>query len=221
VFLEEGKDGTIMYGPIKLASGGRAALAKLAPKFKELCRARVEVSLGRERVIEEILDQIERDLAVSDPANLASFLDEVSIELHRLWLTADELEMSPFRGGLRILSGINSWRQSLQRPLLQRAHPFKVSRPSETLEWLLGSYLLHFGDKDSLRLKQGMIERTEDPKSTQALQSGEKIVDAMPYSELGAEIIEGLERKRQRKPDELWLKLRSWLYAYEHFATRG
>jgi hypothetical protein len=208
VLLDQ-RNGSIMYGPDNAASGGMTGLAELAPKLKELCWARASDDLRRERVVEEMLDQIERDLAVSDPSNLTAFLDVVKNELARFWRTPHELEASLLKGGLRVLAGINSWRQSLKRPL-----PADKREPSETLAWLLGSYLLYFLHEPLLSTDLGVLNSADASETARTLFEDKKIgkkdvLDALPYSDAGVEIVQELEQ--QTNDPDFQTELRSWL----------
>jgi hypothetical protein len=198
--LLEKRGRAIMYGPDNAASGGPAGLAALAPKFRQLCWARTDSDLGRERVVDEMLDQIERDLAVSDPESLLDFFDVVKEELTNFWRTPDDLEVGLLKGGLKVLSGINSWRQSLKRERLERERLPDCPdghEPVETLAWLLGSYLLRFVPEAVLWTKWGPLSWADEPEAralaSQRQETRNEILDALPYSDVGIEIVKELQ----------------------------
>jgi FMN phosphatase YigB (HAD superfamily) len=202
--LLEPQGGVVFYGPIK------GELKPLAPKFKDLSWARTNETLQQERAVREMLDQIERDLAICDLASLSGLFSLVKNDLVVWWQEANERKSaglseepaaSLLNGALRILDGINLWRYLLRRPLLK-----KPDDVTETLEWTLGSFILSCLNVNSLDTSLGPLRWAED--SHPNLFDPGTILDALPFSQAGIAIVNALKNDQPlfaRKQVAIWL----------------
>jgi hypothetical protein len=187
-------------------------LEELAPKFKHLCWARTDETLRNERAVREILDHIERDLAVCEPASLSQLFRSVRDNMVVWWQEANERKAaglseepaaSLLRGALRILSGVNWWRYLLRRPLLEKS----AGNLTETLEWTLGSFILACLNVASLDTSLGPL-RWAEHASYPELFKPENILDAVPFSHEGIAIVSALERAEPQFADR---RVTRWL----------
>jgi FMN phosphatase YigB (HAD superfamily) len=190
--LLEPQNGVVFYGPIN------NELQPLAPKFKDLSWARTNETLQQERAVREMLDQIERDLAVCDLASLSGLFLLIKNDMVDWWKEAHERKSdglseepaaSLLNGAIKVLTGVNWWRYLLRRPLLEN----RVGDVEETLEWTLGSFMLASINIASLDTRLGSL-RWAEYGSDADLFDAKDILGALPYSDVGMEIVSALER---------------------------
>ena len=177
--LLDAREGQVHYGRTEL----------LALKFREMSWARGDKILRYERSVQDMLSQIEKDLAVCDVKSLAQFFNAAGEQLVAWRREASAGGVGPgltlLKGALKILSNINWWRRGLKRPLIETS-----GDGSPTLEWVLGSRLLSIIRVDRLMTTYG-------PLNWAGLSSREDIdakdlLGAIPYSNHGLAVVEAL-----------------------------
>jgi FMN phosphatase YigB (HAD superfamily) len=201
--LLEADGGKIWY-PTNAGGEGTQGLADLAMRFRDLAWARHDESLKQEFAIQDMLDQIERDLAGCDLICLAGFFDALRNNLKIWWSDPVTEGTDLLKGSLRILEGVNSWRRTLRRPLLLRRE-----NADQTLEWVLGSFLLsRLNGIPVLITELGNLRRVAGNAPSGVIGAGE-LLGAIPYSYEGIAIVDTL-RRRHRFEQDFRDKLRLW-----------
>jgi len=209
VLLDSKEHEEIYYGPIGAAADGAdPTLKALAPKFKDMSWARADEILKDERSVHDMLNQIEKDLEVCEVENLSQLFKSVGLDMDNWWQKPDTGGSGPeptlLKGALKILANVNWWRHMLGRPLLK-----EPGDPSETLEWVLGSYLLRILYNNSLSTKYGELSWASDTKLLEGFRASD-VLEAIPFSYAGIAIVQALEEE-VRAQQEFRREIIGWL----------
>ena len=188
----------IVYGPTK-----DGTLEKLAPKFPVLCWACEDEMLGRERAIQDMLGQIEQDLAVCDVKSLSRLFTALSQDVGMWWKEASQTcspdsalvpAMILLKGAIKILFGVNWWRRWLRRPILEP----NVDHTS-TLEWTLSSQLLRCFEMQSVQVFDNWLHPADTkPHGI----SPREVLEAIPYLYEGKVIMNTIKDDGSLRPDD-------------------
>jgi FMN phosphatase YigB (HAD superfamily) len=210
--LLEPKEGVIFYRFAKVDDTRKdeKTFEKLASRFKDLSWAREHDDFQKEPAVRDMLGQIERDLAVCDIVSLAGFFDSMKADMQMWWSQANkygsmgstqESAISLLKGSLKILTEVNAWRHRLGRPLLGRRE-----KADDTLEWALGSNLLTCISLPTLIVGSDVLEQA-DGKCPAGIDA-RMVLDAIPYSHEGIEIVESLAKELR---SEIFWNTEEWL----------
>lgn len=198
VLLVEAND-TILYGPVGASAAGAGTLMPLGPRLRDLAWAMVDEQLKEEPAVQDMVAQIQCDLAKCRPASLARTFENVrdSIDLICTDVKAmNRRDAEPsvagrlLRGVLEVLAAVNYWRLLLARPLVE-----PTAERDATLEGRLGSEILRLCDVASA----GWPDRTGRMIHLQQAEGRaleefrvDELLSAIPYSHDGIGIVSGL-----------------------------
>ena len=195
--LLELKNNVILYGPRETAGD----LEAISVRIKALAWAKQDASLEKQQSVQEMLDQIERDLALFDGKSLAIFLCSVLKEVDG-WLSSalgneqmaamkadagtavnPETALILLKGFFKLMTGLNWWRRRFRQPEIEHFDH------RNCLEWWMGGLLLKTINKSMLNLPHlGILYRARVPSEI----SSDDLLGALPKSNVSLEIIQAL-----------------------------